>query len=210
MSKLRYKDEKGNRYGRLVAVSMCGYNATKQALWLCRCDCGTNTTVAGIYLRVGRIQSCGCLRYDRTATHGLHQHELYRTWYGMVQRCINPENKDYYRYGGRGITVCPRWEIGESELSGLECFIADIPDRPSKRHSIDRIDNNRGYEPGNVRWATGRQQNRNRRDNRIVCLNGRDVTVAEACEMSGVNYNTAQARLNRGWNIERAFGGRSS
>lgn len=116
----------------------------------------------------------------------------------MLHRCRNPANRSYHRYGGRGITVCDRW----NEFSA---FFEDMGPRPSPRHSIDRVDNDKGYEPGNCRWATKKEQSRNREANRIVRFQGRDMTVAEACELVGISQELAKQRLDSGQPVERAF-----
>jgi hypothetical protein len=130
---------------------------------LCRCDCGTEKPVRVQNLLRGNVRSCGCLRAGLhgapIGNHGLSGHPLYNSWVAIVSRCTKPDHRDWPNYGGRGITVCARW-LG---ASGLANFIADAGEKPSPRHSLDRIDNDGGYEPGNIRWATQKEQLANQR-----------------------------------------------
>lgn len=131
---------------------------------LCRCDCGNEKLVDAISLRSGRSQSCGCLRAERmTIRFRKHGHcgnnaptTEYHIWSAMIQRCTNPRNTDFHNYGGRGISVCQEWR------DSFELFLNDVGRRP-RNLTLDRIDNNGNYEPGNVRWATKSQQTRNSR-----------------------------------------------
>ena len=111
----------------------------------------------------------------------------------MINRCTNERCPEWHIYGGRGITVCERWR------DNFEAFLADMGHRPTSRHSIDRIDNNGNYEPANCRWATPKEQARNLRKNLVVDLDGRSVTLAEACEVTGINYGAAKYRLKAGY-----------
>lgn len=122
----------------------------------CLCECG-NQSIENYYsVKYRHTKSCGCLRLEFMKTHGLWRTSEYRTWDGMKQRCLNPNSKGYENYGGRGIKVCDRWLIFEN-------FIADMGNKPTKFHSIDRIDNYGDYEPSNCRWATLTVQNSNKR-----------------------------------------------
>lgn len=125
------------------------------------------------------------------------EHQLYRLWVAMRQRCRDPHASNFAHYGGRGVSVCHRWEDFDS-------FCADIPPRPSMEHTLDRIDNDGNYEPGNVRWSTRTEQNRNRRTNRRLQLDGEVLTLAEWGERSGIDFRTIASRLSRGWSTPDA------
>lgn len=199
----RYEDLAGKRYGILTAVSYQG-RAGNNAAWLVRCDCGTEKTVKSTNLK--RSKSCGCLTAGmisvRNRTHGLttngKRHALFDTWSGMIQRCYSMTSPSYPGYGGRGIAVCDRWLNGQAGLTAFECFLADMGPRPA-RHSLDRIDNDGNYEPSNCRWAEIKTQQRNRRSNHKVTFRGKEMTMTEAIELSGLNEATVWGRLKLGW-----------
>ena len=168
----------GQRFGRLTVRSHAGTSAHGKSLWLCDCNCGNEATTDARCLVSGKTTSCGCLfsevarerleKIRQTVPHGRlkHGHARARTpeyavWKTMKQRC-SPTSKGYDRelYYARGIRVCARWQ------ASFEAFISDMGPRPSRRHSIDRIDNTGNYEPGNCRWATASEQRRNQRPRR--------------------------------------------
>ena len=130
----------------------------------------------------------------------------YWLWHGIIRRCTNPSAKDFPRYGGAGVTVCDRWRYGDGEHSGLELFIADVGPRPSRAHSVERVDNSRGYEPSNVRWATAVEQQNNKKNNRIVFYRGTKMTAAQAWRTGGsvVSRETVVSRLKSGWDVASA------
>lgn len=165
----RCKNEVGNKFGRLTVLSAASKGEKGKINWLCRCECGNVKIVPGRYLRKGRVRSCGCLRAEE-ATKVLVGNRLgrnsirdgrssfpeYRPWRSMISRCRNKKATDFHLYGGRGVKVCERWK-------DFLLFLDDVGKRPSKAHSLDRIDVDGDYEPGNVRWATWAEQASNRR-----------------------------------------------
>lgn len=150
----------GEQYARLTLLEDA-ISASGKVQCLCRC--GTEKAIVARSVRKGLSRSCGFLRRERArelgTTHGLTDHPLYATWYLMVRRCTSPADRVWADYGGRGIRVCDRW-LG---LEGLANFVADVGEKPSPKHSLDRIDNDKGYRPDNVRWATAPQQRANMR-----------------------------------------------
>ena len=141
-------------FARLTIINRAP-NRYSYVEWHCRCKCGNAITVRGSHLLSGNTRSCGCLQKDSVSTHGRSRTPEWKAWHSMRQRCTNPNNKKFKNYGGRNIIVCKQW-------SRFERFLADMGNRPSSKHSLDRRDNNGNYEPSNCRWATSVQQNRNR------------------------------------------------
>ena len=162
-------DIRGLRFGRWLVVGSAPVRLAGITKWACRCDCGTERMVAGGHLRGGRTNSCGCYNrevagrraLERSTTHGHSPRGKaspeYRAWRSMLNRCDHPCVNSYERYGGRGITVCSRWR------ESFEAFLADMGPKPSPKHSVDRIDNDGNYEPGNCRWATPIEQAQHKR-----------------------------------------------
>jgi hypothetical protein len=146
----------GEVYERLTVLEDVAYSTDRAN---CRCACGTLKDVKAINLRTAQVRSCGCLRRELRTVHGMSDDPVYKAWYAMIERTTNPRNASWLHYGGRGITVCERWQ-GSPE--GLYNFVADVGPKPPGT-SLDRIDNDGNYEPGNVQWATPRQQGDNRR-----------------------------------------------
>ena len=157
---MTFKDKMGQRFGKLVAIGIEGRSKRREIIWLCLCDCGNLRTSIGSRLTSGRVQSCGCLQKERTkevnTIHGKSYSRLYSIWRNMRSRCTNSNHDSYPDYGGRGIKVCERWRIFEN-------FLKDMGE-PPEMLTIDRIDVNGNYEPGNCKWATWSEQNLNKRN----------------------------------------------
>lgn len=146
-------DISGKQLDRSIVIGLAGYIG-KCSVWLCRCECGKEFLERAQDLnKSSRSHGCGCHIGE---SHGLYGTYIYRTWYNAIQRCYNPKNPKFHRYGARGITMCKLWRESAS------AFAEYMGDRPSPQHSIDRINNDGNYEPGNVRWATRKQQAQNR------------------------------------------------
>ena len=165
------RDLSGQKFGRWTAIS-CNLKKHNRRYCKCRCDCGSIYEVAAQTLINGASTQCiNCFNIQRDGSN-YTGHPLYQIWKSMHNRCELKSNWQYKNYGGRGIKVCKRWD-------NLSNFINDMGARPSKRHSIDRIDNNKGYNPENCRWASYKQQANNRRSNRIISYNGKCLTLSQ-------------------------------
>jgi hypothetical protein len=199
-------DHTGQRFGRLLVLGKSSMRLSgRDTAWDCACDCGTNKTVRGYLLRTGQTKSCGCIGRERIGalrrTHGLRGTAEYRTWAMMRVRCHNERNPAYKWYGGRGIRICDRW-------SSFESFLADMGPRPSLKHSLDRIDSDGDYEPGNCRWADTKTQGRNRRGiklsmrkaEEIRSLHANGVSCFELASRFGVDLSNIHYVLkHRSW-----------
>lgn len=205
----------GERFGLLTAVSEVGRSSRGAILWLFKCECGREHITRATSARLGKTGSCGCL-YGRPGAnserrgekykgeenpnfkHGRFGSDVYTIWAGMLNRCKNASNPGFKNYGGRGISVCQRWQ------DSFENFLTDMGPRPSSRHTVERIDNDGNYAPDNCRWATYTEQARNRRNNAKVTIGGRTVTVAQAAEEAGMGVRKLRKRINSGVDPELA------
>lgn len=202
----------GKRFGFLTVLERRGSqrvgNGT-HALWRCRCDCGNETIVPTLRLNSGVTRSCGCRSGNITHGHNRNRKPTptLSSWKAMVGRCTQPSNPAFAHYQKRGITVCDRWLHGEDGKSGFECFLDDVGERPSLEFSLDRFpDNDGGYEPGNVRWATKKEQANNRVTNKWFDYKGERVTFAQLVDATGMDKELLRHRLLRaGWSLEDAI-----
>lgn len=214
MPGLRRKNITGQRFNMLVALETTRVSPSGQAYWRFRCDCGGEKEIRASHAKSGQIKSCGCssgaLIGASHTKHGYWKGNVsapeYSAWCLARTRCHNPNNQAFKDYGARGISMCDRWRVGEDGKSGFECFIADMGDRPTPRHSLDRVENDKGYSPDNCRWATRIEQMRNTRGLRFVEYGGRTMCVSEAIEAAGsvIEIDRVVKRLNRGWSVQDA------
>lgn len=196
-------DMKGRVFGRLTVLEY-SHSTGYGAFWKCKCECGKEHTVSGVMLRIGNTLSCGCYGKEVANTavtkHGEASKRTpeYRVWCSMRSRCNNQSHQDYDDYGGRGITICSEWE-------DFAAFLADMGRRPSMKHTLDRIDVNGNYEPGNCRWATWREQAQNKRNNVWITHDGKTLCVREWERQLGLNVGGIQSRLLNGWSEEESI-----
>ena len=194
----------GKTFHRLTVIKDLGQHPKRGSYWECVCSCDLKTVVRvkGVWLTSGNTQSCGCLQRERTSkasrTHGFCKAPGYNVWLSMMHRCYLQSTDSYPRYGGRGIQVCERWH-------SIENFLEDVGERPNNQYSIDRIDPNGNYEPNNCRWATKKQQQRNRRDTRMLTWQGKTQALADWGEELGIEYEALRRRFDKGWSTERAL-----
>lgn len=189
-------DLTGRVFGRLTVVEQVPQPARDKGhcvkWWSCRCECGKVLSMRGKHLKATG-QSCGCLNRElirkATTKHGLYKSREYGIWASMIQRCTNPKAVLFPRYGGLGLTVDTRWRK-------FEHFYADMGPAPDA-HSLDRVDNAKGYAPGNCRWADAFEQNRNRSLSNWIEWNGERLTVSEWARKLRVGRNTVKARWAR-------------
>jgi hypothetical protein len=178
-------------------------------MYECRCSCGTVRWVSSTALRRGDTQMCASCA-AQTVAHGESRREAvtpeYRAWKEMQARCYNESHPKRHLYGGRGITVADEWRGSD----GFRAFLAHVGRRPSSKHSLDRIRVDGNYEPGNVRWATATEQNRNRRNSRIIVIDGEAALLVEWAERTGVHPKQIWGRLLSGWGDREAVLGRAS
>ena len=198
-------DRTGMRYGRLTVLhldpSFSSTSRGKRLRWLCRCDCGGTKSVSGHELTSGCTTSCGCLRKEllgnASRKHGMNRTPTYRSWQAMKERCYNVKSWKYKTYGGAGILVCDRW------LNSFEAFLEDMGERP-EGSTLDRIDNTKGYNPENVRWADARTQRLNRTKMKLYLWDGHPRSIKEIAEMAGVPRTTLNRKIRAYPSIEDA------
>lgn len=189
-----YKNLTGQIFGRLTVIEFA-YSLSNTQLWKCLCECGEIRFIPTANLRSGHTRSCGCLKID--GKHGSCAAPEYHIWVGIRTRCLTASNKAYKHYGGRGIKICERW--GE-----FNNFFADMGQRPSPKHSVERVDNNGDYCPENCVWAVQKAQARNKRTNRYITFNGETLCLKDWSLKLKIPHSTLSKRLAK-WSLEKAF-----
>lgn len=202
-------DLTGKKFERLTVVSEGDYyispKGAKVKRWICKCECGNTIQANTTQLRNGNVKSCGCYMREKAkknhVVHGMYGERLYNIYTSMIQRCENPNKADYHNYGGRGIKVCDEWK------HDFQAFYDwALANGYKKGLTIDREDVDGNYEPSNCRWATMKEQNNNRRNNRLLTFNGETHTMAEWADITGIKYSVLACRiLNHKWTVERAL-----
>lgn len=202
-----FKNLIGKKYGQLTVIGLSDKMSGRKSYWYCQCDCGNEVKVRSDRLTTGNTLSCGCLKkaQDRINLTKFHRHKeshtkLYGTWLNIKQRCLNPNNKSYVNYGGRGITICKEWSESYENFRdwSLNNGYAD-------NLSIDRIDVNGNYEPSNCRWANAKQQANNRRSNLEITYNSETKTLMQWAEVFNLPYSAVIQRYKRGVREDELF-----
>ena len=206
-----FMDLTGEQFGRLHVVERAENDRSGNAKWLCRCECGNYKIILGKALRTGSTRSCGCYLAEQSkkrmkilaTKHGLSKAKLYSVWGTIVDRCTNDKCKGYHNYGGRGISICDEWR---HDVKAFYDYVSSLPHFGEPGRSIDRIDNNGNYEPGNIRWATFKEQANNTRPKKNtvwVVFNGETMSLADMARKYGINYATVRRRYAKGMPIEK-------
>lgn len=186
----------GRVFGRLTVMSYYLGRGSDRSGWNCQCTCGTLKRVQTTHLLIGATQSCGCYGREAKTTHGRSQNcSEYATWRGMWDRCTNPNNKNYQSYQGR----CP-----PESWRDFAVFYAELGPKPSPKHSLDRVNNDRPYGPGNCRWATILTQMQNKSTNQNFTFNGETKCVAEWARGLGLTPRALKCRISI-WGLARAL-----
>lgn len=205
-----FKDLTGQRFGRLIVAGISRKvqsGKRERYYWECSCDCGKTKNIRTDCLTSGLVRSCGCLKKEQDAVnltknhrHKLSNTRIWHVYYSMLHRCYNENDSRYSDYGGRGISVCEEWK------NSFDAFAKwAIENGYTEGLQIDRINNNGNYEPENCRWVDIKTNCRNRRSNVIVSYKGKEMTLVEASEKSGLSYSTLRSRWERGIRGEALF-----
>ena len=206
----KFKDETGNRYGNLTVLSRAddyiwtdsAGHENREVQWYCKCDCGNYTIAKGSQLRSGHTTSCGCNISKASTKHGMHGTRIYRIHQGMKNRCYNPNEDSYKNYGARGITICDEW-LGENGFINFYNWAITHGYRDDL--TINRINNDGNYEPGNCNWATFKEQANNKRTNRVIEYMGESHTCSEWADIVSIPAYDICNRLDLGWSVEDAL-----
>jgi hypothetical protein len=191
----KYEEYLRKTFGELTILEL--YKGKRGVRARCQCECGNEHHVDFRYLKLGRSTHCGCIKRTPNKKHGLHDIKEYSVWKGMKRRCYNPNEKCFPYYGGRGITVCDEWK------NSFEAFYKDMGERPENT-SLDRINTDGDYEPGNCRWTTLTEQSRNKRNNRFFTFEGKTQCLMDWANELGISEASLRSRLKH-YSVEKAL-----
>ena len=179
-----------------IISKLSNKNNQGHKIWICECSCGDISKYTGTRVKNGYVTDCiTCSRSrcaEKNKTHGMRYSAEYKIWSGIKQRCTNPKSSDYKRYGGNGILLFKEWE------KSFEAFFSYIGTRPNDEYSIDRIDNSKGYLPGNIRWATKKEQARNKNISVYITDGISTMHINDVAQKIGISRGAAHLRLKRG------------
>ena len=207
-------DLTGQTFGRLTVVEYHGIDKHRKAQWSCICSCGNSAIVGGRSLTTRNTQSCGCLKKEMLVarnnfgkgqispnrTHNMSKSGEHNSWTLMKQRCTNPNNPNFKDYGERGIKMFEPW------IESFEEFFSHVGKKPTKFHTIERINNDGGYFPGNVKWGTRKEQANNQRSNHMITFEGETMNMTQWAKHLGVTRGLLKDRIVKlGWGIEKAL-----
>lgn len=199
MKKVKHKIILGERYGYLTPYKT-SIDKRNRTVYVCKCLCGNENIVRGYDLATGNVLSCGCLNGINDLDFNNEKTKLKRTYKNIKHKCYNPKNKDYARYGARGIELYSEW------LNNFSSFYEWCVNNGYKANlTIDRIDNNGNYEPNNIRFVGVKSQANNRRNTLNLTINGKTKTFSEWCDFYDIKYQTAFTRYSKGYSNECIF-----
>jgi len=199
----RISDLTGQRFGRLLVIKRVE-NKKAHTMYLCKCNCEKEKIIGGTHLKKGSIKSCGCLRKETHTKHGLSVSKFYQKFTNLKIRCVNKKDKDYVSYGGRGIK-CLWTSFEEFKEDMYDSYLEHKTIFGEKNTTIDRKNVNGNYCKENCRWATCKEQNRNRRDNVWITYNGETKIIGDWEKELGIKSGTLNSRLKNGWTKEKTF-----
>lgn len=192
-------DITGIKFYKLLVLYQIPGSRKSPSKVACQCECGNKTIQFKNSITSGRVKSCSCYKNELARKnhlkHGLRKHPIYSIWNAMIQRCYNPKNKSFHNYGGRGIKVCDEWK------QSFYSFYLNIGNRPSAKHTLDRINNDGNYEPTNVKWSLPHEQANNTRANHWLEFDGKKITMAQASKKFGISYSKLKKRIYKGHSL---------
>lgn len=199
------KDLSGQKFGKLNVLKFNNINCkNRHAVWLCRCDCGSEILVESSRLTSGNTKSCGCLKAElnksRALKHGHYNERLYKIWFDMKRRCYNNNRKAYKYYGAKGITVCKEWLNSYNNFHNWA-----LSHGYNNNLTLERIDFNGNYCPENCKWIPQSEQTQNSSHNHFITFNNKTLTISQWSKEIGIAPKTIRERLNKGWNIKKVL-----